>query len=95
MNISVKRRPGTRSKGGGLLAAAIAISLAGLIAQPAFADHDNDRGGRDEGDRHGDRRGNEHHRSEHRRYPVYAPEPIYYPRQESPGINVFIPFWDR
>jgi hypothetical protein len=87
MNSSMKRPARVRSKGGGLLAAGITMALAGLIAQPALADHDNDRGGRGRGD--------EHHRVEHRRYPVYRPEPIYYPRQESPGINLFIPLWNR
>jgi len=87
MKTHTNRPAGARSKRGGVLAAAIALSLAGLIAQPALADHDNDRGGRGRG------RGDEHHRVEHRRYPVHRPEPIYYPQQESPGINLFIPLW--
>jgi len=91
MQRAARARPNRRH----LFAAVIAVSVAGLIAQPAFADG-GDRG--DHGDRQGDRhdeRGNAHHRSERHHYPVYTPEPIYYPRQESPGINVFIPFWDR
>ena len=93
MNSFIQRPRGARSQRGGLFAAAIAISFAGLIAAPAFADHDNDRGARGghEGDRHEERG-----RAEHRhRYPIYAPDPIYYPRQESPGITLFIPLWDR
>lgn len=91
MHSSTQRAPRARSTGRGLLAAAIAVSLVGLIAHPACAD--NDRGDHG-GDRRGDR-GNDRHRVEHRRYPVYAPAPIYYPREESPGINLFIPLWNR
>ena len=90
MKNSMQRATRVRSNRGGLLAAALTISLAGLVAQPAFADGD-DHGGH-QGNRH-DEHGNDHHRNEHHRYPVYTPEPIYYPRQESPGISLFIPFW--
>jgi len=84
-----------RAKPGRVLATAAAISLAALIAQPAFADHDGDRGGDRSGDHAGHGRGNEHRRAGHYRYPVYRPEPIYYPRQESPGISLFVPLWNR
>ena len=95
MHSSTQRAPRARPNVRGLLTAAVAVSLVGLIAHPAYAD--NDRGDHG-GDRHGDRdrdRGNDRHRVEHRRYPVYAPAPVYYPREESPGINLFIPLWNR
>jgi len=86
-----------------LLAAAV-VSLASLAAQPAIADHDNDRGahgdrGRESRDWRGDHDRSEHgddrRRSAYRRYEVYPTDPVYYPRQASPGITLFFPFWDR
>jgi hypothetical protein len=75
-----------------LAAIGIAMALAALPVLPALADHEgqnerahyNDRNDRGRSD---DRRGHE----AHRRYPVYAPAPVYYPRHESPGISLFFP----
>jgi hypothetical protein len=67
------------------IALVFATAVGILPARPAFADHD-DRGGR------GHERGHQHwRRDEHRHYPVYAPPSVYYPRQASPGITLFIP----
>jgi hypothetical protein len=93
-----KSQPSSR---GVKLLVACTVSLATLLAQPAFADHDNDRdarGEREHSDRGYDRgreRGHERGRSGHYRREIYRPEPVYYPRQESPGISLFFPFWDR
>jgi hypothetical protein len=71
------------------LAAALAVVIGAIPMKPAFADNDrNDR------DRHGDRRDRDrgHDRGRgHYRYHVYAPPPVYYPREESPGIRLFFP----
>jgi hypothetical protein len=69
---------------------AFALALASVVSvtavRPAVADQrdGDDRGRREhEEQRHG-------HRHEH--HPIYAPAPIYYPRHESPGISLFLPF---
>ena len=60
-------------------------------------DHRDERG-RSYQHRHhygdGEGRGYEQQRWHTRHYhPIYAPPPVYYHREESPGVSVFIP-WD-
>jgi len=81
----------------GVVAALLAFGTvaATLPAQQAAAD-DRGYGDRGDGDRdHGDRghdRGRHSGRWHERRYPVYAPPPVYYPLDESPGIRFVFPF---
>lgn len=68
------------------VALVFASALAALPARPALAD---DHEGRDRGHE----RGYQHGRwDEHHRYRIYAPPAVYYPREASPGITLFIPF---
>jgi hypothetical protein len=96
MSSLMKSRKNGSSIRGVALLAACTVSLATMMASPAYADHDNDRGERGErGEHQRSDRGHERHHSGHHHYQVYAPGPVYYPRQESPGISLFIPLWDR
>jgi hypothetical protein len=68
------------------MALALASVIGGLSVTPALA-RDNDRR---------DGRGHERDRDRHeyrRPYsqPVYAPPPVYYAPQQSPGISLFFP----
>ena len=75
---------------------ALAAMLGGTVLSPAFAD-DRGRGGHgDRGGYHGhwrhgydrrDWRGNGYYEPAE----VYAPPPVYYPPQPSPGISLFFP----
>ena len=68
------------------LAIVSASALGVLAAQPVLADDQ-------EGDGHGHERGHRHERAdEHHRYRMYAPPAVYYAREASPGITLFIPF---
>ena len=80
------------------LALVLASMLGGMAMAPAFADDrgHHGRGGYDRGYdrghwRHGydrrDWRGNGYYEP----YQVYAPPPVYYPPQPSPGISLFFP----
>jgi hypothetical protein len=89
------------------MALAVASVIGGLSMAPAFGDNDDRRGhrdnGRHNGDRHADRHGDRNWRERGPGYrpmyphpyvyaaPVYAPPPIYYPPQPSPGISLFFP----
>ena len=57
-------------------------------------DDRSERGDRgDPGDRRDHWRGYERHYTRH--YAVYAPPVVYYRRETSPGINIFLPFDNR
>jgi hypothetical protein len=43
------------------------------------------------GDEHGNRNHRERHRAPHHTQPFYAPAPVYYAPQPSPGISLFVP----
>jgi hypothetical protein len=76
---------------------ALAAMFGGIVSSPAFAGdrgRGGDRGGR--GDYHGhwrhgydrrDWRGNGYYEPAE----VYAPPPVYYPPQPSPGVSLFFP----
>jgi hypothetical protein len=66
------------------LTLAVAVSLAPLRSAVANRGEGDDRG-RHEQEQH-------RHRSHREHHPVYAPEPVYYPRHESPGVTLFLPF---
>jgi hypothetical protein len=98
MTLSIKRSgnlPSIASKLG--VALVLASMLGGMAMSPVFADdrgrHDHgDRGGYDRGHwRHGydrrDWRGNGYYEP----YQVYAPPPVYYAPQPSPGVSLFYP----
>ena len=94
MNHSTRPSPPRGFSGTRLaLALACAVAFSVLAAPPALADRDDysDRG--DHGDRHDHGRRHEQWR-EHRHYEVYAPPPVYYRREASPGITLCIP-WDE
>ena len=84
------------------VAAVAAFALvAALPLRLAHADNDDRRDDRRSQYQHEDRgrRDNQaRYRHEppryerYRRYPVYAPPPVYYPRYESPGIRLVFPF---
>jgi hypothetical protein len=87
-----------------VMALAIASVMGGASMTPAFGkDDDGRRGHRDNGwhndNRHDDRYWREHERVyrpvyRHPYYysqPVYAPAPVYYPPQPSPGFSLFFP----
>lgn len=68
------------------LALVFATALGALPVRSALAD---DHDGRN----HGHERGYQHGRwDEHRRHRIYAPPAVYYPREASPGITLFLPF---
>jgi len=71
----------------GRIALALAVGFAiGLVPlRSAIADHQD-------GDDRGRREHEQRHRSHHEHHPVYAPPSVYYPRHESPGISLFLPF---
>ena len=81
-----------RSRGGPPISLAVALMAVISVApvNPALADHDN---GRDRGHEHGRGYERAHERyHEHRHYRVYAPPPVYYRREASPGVSLFLPF---
>jgi len=96
MSSSTRRLTGRGLTGAAVLITACAISIGALITESAFASIDDEHGAQEARDHH-DRgeHGEYRHQGERHRYPVYAPEHIYYPRQESPGITLFVPLWDR
>lgn len=73
--------------------------IGGLSITPAFAADRGDGHGRGEQRGHSQRawRGDhDHNRHDYRRgygyaQPVYAPPPVYYEPQQSPGISLFLP----
>jgi hypothetical protein len=81
-----------------MIAFALTSLLGGAFITPALAR--DDRGHQDRGWHKGDQR--HHHRYDRNddrgrrdRYyyssPVYAPAPVYYPPEPSPGISIFFP----
>ena len=86
----------------GVIAVVLAFATVASVlpSQRAMAD-DRGYGDRGYGDHgygdhgRGDRghdRGRHSGRWHERRYPVYVPPPVYYPRDESPGISIVFPF---
>ena len=89
------RQPTPRAASVARLAMALALAtvLGALPARPALADDHDDHEGHDRGYERGYEHGHEHRRwDEHQRYRIYAPPAVYYPREASPGISLFIPF---
>jgi hypothetical protein len=88
MNTSMTRA-GKSRRASRILIALVCGSLIGAMpASPAFA-RDNDRR-----DVHRDDHHDRNERGYRRPYyaaPVYAPAPVYYPPQQSPGISLFLP----
>lgn len=100
MKVSIKKAGNSGAKFYRLvIALALASVIGGTAFTPAFADNDGDHG--DRGNRHRHR----HHvvRSYYPEYgrsygyyygysqPVYVPPPVYYPPEQSPGINLIFP----
>lgn len=80
-----------------LLAVTIIIAISMLFITPAYADHGHGHGhGGEEHGEHGWRGGygggyGYGYGGYGYAQPVYAPPPVYYPPQASPGINVMFP----
>ena len=102
MTLKIKRSGSLRSPGIRFgIALAVAAALGAMA--PAFADHHDrgDHGDRgDRGDRGGHDRGHWRHGYDRRDWrgngyyepaEVYAPPPVYYPPEPSPGISLFFP----
>ena len=78
-----------------VMALAVASVMGGMAITPALARNNDDRQvHRDNGRHNGQWRGNHNRRGYQQPYysqPVYAPPPVYYAPQQSPGISFFIP----
>ena len=84
---------------------AVVSAIGGMALAPAYADNDNRGGHRDNGKHKGDyrgERGREYqpvyrpvyrpvYQQPYYTQPVYAPPPVYYAPQQSPGISFFFP----
>jgi len=68
------------------LAVAVAAVVSILPLSQALADNDGRHGNDSRG-----RRGPPPRMSRYHHYPVYAPPPVYYPRDDSPGIRLIFP----
>jgi hypothetical protein len=97
MNISTTQARIFRPKLGKIATAmALASALGGLGMTPAFGDEHDNRGA-NAGDRghNADRARHNYAPASRHRYhyaqPGYAPPPVYYAPQPSPGISLFIP----
>jgi hypothetical protein len=102
MNRSTTQVRNFRPKPGKIAAVIVlASALGGLGITPAFGDEHDNRGP-DAGERNGhyaDRDRNHSPPPSHHRYhhaqpgyaPTYAPAPVYYAPQPSPGISLFSP----
>ena len=79
-----------------LMALIFASVIGGLSAGPALSDNDRGRGPKQQG-RHDNRRWQEHRGREvyrpyrYRPEPIYAPPPVFYAPEPSPGISIFFP----
>jgi hypothetical protein len=72
-----------------VMALALASVMSGISVTPALA-RDNDRNNRHhERDRHENR--SQYRNSYNYAQPAYAPPPVYYAPQQSPGISLFFP----
>ena len=76
-----------------VMALAVASVMGAMAVTPALArDNDDRRGHRDNGRHRGER--HEYrpvYRQPYYSEPVYAPPPVYYAPQQSPGISIFLP----
>jgi hypothetical protein len=80
MNISMTQARHFGPKAGRVaMAIAVASAVAGFSMTPAYADE------------HGNRDHHERHRAPHYAHPFYAPAPVYYAPQPSPGVSLFVP----
>jgi hypothetical protein len=80
MNTSITQSRRFRPKVGKIaMAIAVASAVAGFTMTPAYAEE------------HGSRDHHERHRAPHYAHPFYAPAPVYYAPQPSPGVSLFIP----
>jgi len=71
-----------------------ALMIGGLLLAPAFGDNDH-RGGPKQQGRHDNRRWHDD-RGRYGYHPyqpgtIYAPPPVYYAPEPSPGISIFFP----
>ncbi len=107
MKISISQARNARPVISKLMISLVFASMIGAIATgPALArddggrDQHRDQGGRDERQDEGRHRGEspydrdryEDQRPHYYAQPVYAPPPVYYAPQPSPGISLFFPF---
>ena len=101
---TTRARNQTRAIGKLMIALAGLVVIGGTAVRPAFAEGNegNDRRAEQQRqDRHREPARNEHDRRgdrDHQRryvpepvYPIYAPPPVYYAPQQSPGISLFLP----
>jgi hypothetical protein len=74
-----------------VMALAVVSVLGGMAITPALADNDGRQVRRDNGRHHGDRDRRVYRHPYNYAQPVYAPPPVYYAPQQSPGISFFFP----
>jgi hypothetical protein len=82
-----------------VMALAVASVMGGMAITPALGDNYDRQGHRDNGRHNGQWRGDrdrrdyrpEHQHPYYYSQPVYAPPPVYYAPQPSPGISFFFP----
>jgi len=76
------------------------VMMGGMAITPALGDNDDRQWHRDNGRHNGEWRGDRDRREYRAEYrhpyyyysqPVYAPPPVYYAPQQSPGISFFFP----
>jgi len=104
MTTSTKQARSFRPTLGRVALALTLASVMGGLSVPAFGDDRDEHRGNgvrngDRGDRNVDRDRDRGGRGYGRRYPhpyryaapVYAPPPVYYPPQPSPGFSLFFP----
>jgi hypothetical protein len=107
MNTSTTQARNFRPKVGKIaMAVALASAIGGLGVTPAFGDETDHRDNRDNRGRYAQDRGHNADRARHDyrgashhpyqyAQPVYAPPPVYYAPQPSPGISLFFPITIR
>ena len=79
-----------------VMALGVASVMGGMAITPALADNDHRQVRRDNGRHNGEWRGDRNDRRGYQQsyyysQPVYAPPPVYYDPQPSPGISLFFP----
>ena len=81
------------------MALAVASVMGGMAITPALAKDNHDRQGHRDNGRHNGRGDRHEYRPVYQppsyysyySQPVYAPPPVYYAPQQSPGISIFLP----